>query len=60
MQQHHTQRYIQFKSMLCELNLDSKYSQILEENGFDEWASVSEIVPPLLKEMGIKSEIDCL
>ena len=46
--------------MLSELNLDTKYSHILEENGFDEWASVSEIEPPLLKEMGIANEIDCM
>lgn len=54
----HQQKYEQFLAMMQELDLLEVYGQFLQDNGFDEWSSVSELNPDLIKEIGIQNDID--
>jgi hypothetical protein len=44
--------------MLGELHLSDPYLSVLNSQGFDEWASVSELTPEILKEIGIQNAFD--
>lgn len=48
----------QFYAMMVELSLIPKYEKIMFENGFDEWSSIIELNPEILKEIGISDELD--
>jgi hypothetical protein len=51
-------KYKEFVKMLGELHLSDPYLGILSSQGFDEWASVVELTPEILKEIGIASGFD--
>lgn len=51
-------KYREFVKMLGELHLSDPYLPILQSQGFDEWASVSELTPEILQEIGIENGFD--
>lgn len=48
----------QFYMMMTELELFPKYENILRENGFDEWTSIVELSPDILREIGVGDSLD--
>ena len=55
---HDQAKYQEFSRMMSELQLQMKYTQTLKENGFDEWASVSELDYQILEEIGVSDNLD--
>lgn len=51
-------KYKTFKTLLSDLDLDAKYSSLLADNGFDEWASVCELNHQILQDLGVECEIE--
>lgn len=49
----------QFNGLLDELELHEKYSDVLRENGFDEWSSIIELTQGILEEIGVSNSLDC-
>lgn len=51
-------RYEEFRLMLKELSLANSYADLLVENGFDEWLSITELTEEVLASIGVNNHTD--
>ena len=46
------EQYARFISLLEDLDLAETFAPFLQQNGFDDWETVKELTPEILKDLG--------